>query len=457
MKTAPSTTGDVSHALLIDLYELTMGDVYHREGLAERPATFSLFVRELPAARGYLVAAGLADVLTWLESFRFGDAELAVLDRLDRFDAGFLDWLSKLRFTGDVRAVPEGTIVFGEEPILEVDAPIAEAQLAETFLLNQITLQTTLATKASRFRHAARERGVVDFGLRRAQGIDAGMKLVRCGRLVGLAGTSNIAGADRYGLPASGTMAHSFVQAHVHELDAFMSFGRHVGNGAVLLVDTYDTPTGVERAIVAATELRAEGIAIGGIRLDSGDLVALARDARARLDAASFRDVQILASGGLDEHAISRLLDAGAPIDGFGVGSSLGTSADAPTLDSVYKLVAIDGRPVHKTSPGKATWPGPKQVWRDDDWSGDVLALSDEAPPRPDSHPLLEFVMRKGERTTAGCRDLAAAHEHFDRQWRALPEPCKHLTAPAVYPLAWSDRLVETLEQLDAAPINGNS
>jgi nicotinate phosphoribosyltransferase len=452
MTSAGSTGGDVSHALLIDLYELTMADAYRSEGLAERPATFSLFVRELPPERGYLVAAGLDDVLSWLEALQFGEDDLAAIARLGRFDAKFVDWLAKLRFTGDVRAVPEGTIVFGEEPILEVDAPIAEAQLAETFLLNQITLQTTLATKASRFRHAARGRAVVDFALRRTHGIDAGMKLVRCCRLVGLDGTSNIAAADRYGFPASGTMAHSYVQAHVSETDAFLTFGRHVGNGAVLLVDTYDTPRGVEHAIAAAKQLRAEGIELGGVRLDSGELAPLARDARRRLDDAGFPDVNIIASGGLDEHAISALLDDGAPIDGFGVGSSLGTSADAPTLDTVYKLVAIDGRPVHKTSPGKAIWPAPKQVWRTDDWSGDVLTLADEDQPGEESQPLLELMMRKGERTAAGRRDLAEARQHFDVQWQALPEPCKRLTAPVPYSIFPSDRLIAVVEELDGTP-----
>jgi nicotinate phosphoribosyltransferase len=439
----------VSEALLVDLYELTMADVYRREGLAERPATFSLFIRDLPPQRGYLVAAGLADVLDWLEALRFDADDIAAIDRLNRFDPPFLQWLADLRFTGDVRAVPEGTVVFGSEPILEVDAPIAQAQLAETFLLNQITLQTTLATKASRFRHAARGRSVVDFGLRRAQGMDAGMKLVRCCKIVGLDGTSNVAAADRYHVPATGTMAHSFVQAHVDEFDAFLRFGRDMGDGAVLLVDTYDTARGVERAIDAALRLRDEGIEIAGIRLDSGDLAVLSRDARRHLDDASFAGARILASGGLDEHAIQRLVDGGAPIDGFGVGSSLATSTDAPTLDSVYKLVSVDGRAVHKTSTGKATWPGAKQVWRGVGWTGDVLGLSDEPPPSPDAEPLLEVVMRGGERTPAGARGLEDASERFERSWRTLPDVYRYLTSPAAYPVTPSQQLAALAAAID--------
>ncbi|HZP31498.1 MAG TPA: nicotinate phosphoribosyltransferase [Acidimicrobiia bacterium] len=439
---------DVRHALLVDLYELTMVDAFHREGLAEEPSTFSLYVRHLPPGRGYLVAAGLADALTWLEELHFDAADLAALERVGGFGDEFLRWLSCVRFTGDVRAVPEGTIVFEHEPILEVDAPIGQAQLAETFLLNQVTLQTTLATKASRFRHAAGDASVVDFALRRTHGIDAGMKLARCCRIVGLGGTSNVAASDRYGFPASGTMAHSFVQAHDDETDAFRTFAQYMTDRAVLVVDTYDTATGVGHAIEVARELAAHGTAIRGIRLDSGDLAALARDARARLDAAGLGNVLIFASGGLDEHAIEELRAAGAPIDGYGVGSSLGTSADAPVLDSVYKLVEFAGRPVVKTSTGKATWPGPKQVWRDARWSGDVLALRDEPAPGARWRPLLEEVMRAGIRTDAGRRDLAAVAAHFDAGWESLPEPIKHLTDPAPYPTLPSTRLVELAEEL---------
>jgi len=380
----------------------------------------------------------------------FGPEELTVVEGLGLFSPEYLDWLGTLHFTGAVRAVPEGTVVFAEEPILEVDAPMAEAQLAETFLLNQITLQTTLATKAARCRQAAGGRAVVDFALRRCQGIDAGMKLARICGLVGLTATSNVAGAGRYGVPASGTMAHAFVQAHDDELDAFRSFASAFGDATVLLVDTYDTRRGIERAIRVAGEMRERGVELRGIRLDSGDLAALADHARRRLDDAGFDDVQIFASGGLDEHEVHRLLDVDhAPIDGFGLGSSLGVSADAPTLDTVYKLVSYDGRPVRKTSTGKATWPGAKQVWRACDWSEDVVALAEEPPPGVDYQPLLDTVMLDGRRTGAGCRQLPQAKEHFEQQWEELPQSLRRLTDPQRHPVCISAALRHTASEID--------
>lgn len=445
-----TTQADVSHRLLVDLYELTMADAYRCEGMADQTATFSLFVRALPPERGYLVAAGLDDALRWLEDLRFGPDEMAVVERLGMFGPDFLAWLGELRFTGSVRAVPEGTIVFADEPLLEVEAPIAQAQLAETYLLNQVTLQTTLASKAARCRQAASGRAVVDFALRRTQGIDAGMKLARVCGLVGLAGTSNIAGADRYGVPASGTMAHSFVQAHRDETDAFRAFARSYGAATVLLVDTYDTARGVERAIEVAKEVGRQGVEIRGIRLDSGDLANLARTARARLDDSGLTNVQIFASGGLDEHEIHRLVhDEQAPIDGFGVGSALGVSADAPHLDTVFKLVAFDGRPVRKTSTGKATWPAPKQVWRSPDFSGDTLGLAEEAPPTSGHRGLMVEAMRHGQRTPAGRQSLAGASRHFEHQWGQVPDALRHLREPAPYPVEISPGLRALAEQLD--------
>ena len=437
-------------SLLVDLYELTMVEVYRRKAMAERPATFSLFVRTLPPERGYLVAAGLDDVLGWLEQLHFGPTELAAIERLGVFEGAFLDWLANLRFTGTVRAVPEGTVVFAGEPILEVDAPMAQAQLAETFLLNQVTLQTTLASKAARFRHAAAGRPVVDFGLRRSQGVDAGMKVARICGLVGLAGTSNVAGGDRYAVPVSGTMAHSFVLAYLDETDAFRAFASTYGPATVLLVDTFDTRAGIDRAVRVADEMRARGVELRGIRLDSGDVGADARWARQRLDAAGFPDMRILASGGLDEHEIHRLLEVEqAPIDGFGVGSSLAVSADVPTLDTVYKLVAYDGRPVRKTSTGKATWPGAKQVWRAADAGHDVLALSEEPPPGPGYEPLLEVVMAGGRRAGAGRRSLADARHHFERGWQRLGEATRRLDAPEPPPVHVSAPLRRLADDLD--------
>lgn len=441
---------DVAPALLVDLYELTMADVYRREGMDARPATFSLFVRTLPRHRGWLVAAGLDDVLRWLEELRFGERELAALDRLGLFDPAFLDWLGDLRFTGSVRAVPEGTLVFPDEPILEVDAPVAQAQVAETFLLNQVTLQTVLATKAARCRAAAGDRVVVDFAMRRTHGIDAAMKLARVSRIVGLAATSNVAAADRYGLPVTGTMAHSLVQAHDRELDAFRAFAAAYRDATVLLVDTYDSVRGIEHAIRVAAECRDRGVRIRGIRLDSGDLVALARHARRRLDEEGFPDVQIFASGGLDEYEIDRLVRVeAAPIDGFGVGTALAVSDDAPGLDAVYKLTEFDGRPVRKTSAGKATWPGAKQVWRAADWSGDVLALGAEPAPGADHTPLLAEVMRAGRRTGAGRAPLAGCAEWFERGWAALPGALKDLRDPPPYPVRVSEALRGLAREVD--------
>jgi nicotinate phosphoribosyltransferase len=437
-----------STVLLTDLYELTMVAAYVAEGMAERPAAFSLFVRTLPERRGYLVAAGLEAVLDYLEGLRFDDEDLAALDRLGIFDASFLDYLAGLRFTGNVRAVAEGSVVFAGEPLLEVDAPIAQAQLAETFALNQVTTATTLASKAARVRHAAKGRPAIDFGLRRAHGVDAGMALARAARICGLGGTSNVAGADRFGVPASGTMAHSFIQAYGDEREAFTVFARHFGPRTVFLVDTFDTRTGLERAIDVAADCRAGGVEPMGVRLDSGDLLELSRHARRRLDDAGFPEMKVLVSGGLDEYEIERLLDAGAPIDGFGVGSSLAVSSDVPVLDTVYKLVDYDGRPVRKTSEGKATWPGRKQVWRHWNDRADTLGLLEEAAPAG-GEPMLEEVMGDGRRTAAGRPDLGRASARFEEQWGRLPEEVRRLRDPDRWPVRPSERLERLTEQVD--------
>lgn len=440
-------TGRVLSSLLTDLYELTMAAAYLDEGMAERPATFSLFVRDLPPERGYLVAAGLDDALTWLEQLDFGDEAIEALDHLDMFDDTFLEWLRDLRFSGAVRAVPEGTVVFGEEPILEVDAPLGVAQIAETYLLNQITLQTVLATKCARCVDAAAGAAVVDFALRRTQGVDAGMKLVRCGRIAGVAATSNVAGAARYDAPASGTMAHAFVQAHPDETDAFRAFARRYREGTVLLVDTYDTVQGVERAIEVGREMRDEGVELRGVRLDSGDLEQLSKQARAMLDDAGFPEMQVFASGGLDEFEIERLRDAGSPIGGYGVGTAMGVSKDAPALDSVYKLVEVDGRPVRKTSEGKEIWPGRKQVWRRPGFGGDVLGTADEAGPEG-ADPLLVEVVRDGERVDADATDLEAAAERCRAALDAIPDGVRKLRDAETYPVDVSGALRSVTEGL---------
>lgn len=444
-------------ALFTDVYQLTMAAAYVADGFAEKPATFSLFVRTLPASRGYLVAGGLDAALDFLEDYRFTDADLEALAAFDRFDDAFLDYLSDLRFEGTVRAVPEGRLVFADEPILEIDAPVGVAQLVETFLLNQVTTQTTLNTKAARMRHAAAGRAVLDFAARRCQGTEAAMKLTRADVIVGLAGTSNVAGAAAYGLPVSGTMAHSFVQAHPDETDAFRTFGNLFGADSVFLVDTYDTRRGVARALEVAEEMRAaDGTEIRGIRLDSGDLETLARQARTMMDDAGFENVQIFASGGLDEHQIAELVASGAPIDGYGVGSALGVSSDAPVLNSVYKLVAFDGRDVRKTSTGKESWPGAKQVWRASDAAADVLATIGEEAPLPGASPLLTDVVRDGARTAlAPTRSdlrsmLDDAREWFEHDWGALPDGVRDLSDPEAYPVGVSDALRDLTKRVDA-------
>ena len=442
----------VPDVLLTDLYELTMVSALVAEGAVDTPAVFSLFIRNAPRSRGYLVAAGLDDVLAFLQSFRFTDQDLAALRRLASFDSAFLDWLADVRFTGAVRAVPEGRIVFPEEPLIEITAPFGEAQLLETWLLNQVTFQTVLATKAARCRHAAGGRTLVDFSLRRTHGTDAGMKVARTSAMVGFAATSNVAAALRYGLSASGTMAHSYVLAHPSELDAFRAFARHHVEDPVLLVDTYDTATGIDHAIEVGRELAASGTGrrLAAVRLDSGDLEELSRLARGRLDAAGLSDVKVFASGGLAEREIAALVEAAAPIDGFGVGTQLGVSEDAPTLESVYKLVEVDGRPVAKYSTGKETLPGAKQVWRRTAFGGDILGMLGQKAPERGAEPLLVEVEPKPAASPALA--VTEARERFEVDWAGLPEDYKRLEEPPRYPVDISPELQAMKTELGRCP-----
>ncbi len=346
--------------LLTDLYELNMAASYLRRDM-DGLATFSLYVRGLPKARGFLVAAGLESCLDFLESFSFTDDELAALGSMG-FDDRALEDLSTLRFSGDVWAVPEGRVVYSEEPMLEVTAPVAVAQVVETVLLNQITLHTTLASKAARYVLAAEGRQLVDFAFRRTHGVEAAMAIARASALVGFAATSNVEAARRYELTVAGTMAHSFIEAFPTEGEAFRAFAEDHPNRTTFLVDTYDSLGGVRAAIEMIRDLGLDGAL--GVRLDSGDLDVLARGARALLDEAGLPEARIFASGGLDELEVHELVRAGAPVDAFGIGTQLGVSADAPYVDSVYKLVEYDGRPVMKLSSAKVSPPGRKQVWR---------------------------------------------------------------------------------------------
>jgi nicotinate phosphoribosyltransferase len=409
--------------LRTDLYELNMAASYLRRGM-HAAATFSLYVRDMPKERGFLVAAGLEDCLSFLETFSFEEDELEAL-RGFGFDERAIEDLREVRFDGEVWAVPEGRIVHAKEPILEVTAPIAVAQLVETMLLNQVTLHTTLASKAARYVLAAEGRTMVDFSFRRTHGVEAARAAARDSAIVGFEATSNVEAAREFGLTVAGTMAHSFITAFDDEREAFQAFAEDHPHRTTFLVDTYDTAGGVRNAIDVILELDPPGEI--GVRLDSGDLDRLAREARRLLDHAGLGRAQIFASGGLDEHEIAELVRGGAPVDAFGVGTQLGVSADAPYVDSVYKLVEYEGRPVVKLSPAKATAPGRKQVWRGP--KEDVLGLRDEAAPGPNHEPLLEPVMRAGRRLGTPPT-IAEMRERFERDLAALPVKAARLTHP---------------------------
>jgi nicotinate phosphoribosyltransferase len=444
---APRGAGDppAGGALLLDLYQLTMAQSYFAEGMHLRPATFSLYTRRLPRGWGYLVAAGLDDALAYLEGFAFCESDLAFLEETGLFRADFLAFLAGVRFTGDVRALPEGTVFFPDEPVLEVTAPVLEAQLVETIVLQEIHFQSLVAGKAARCVEVAGGRTLVDFGLRRTHGADAGMRVARASYLAGFDSTSNVLAGKAYGIPIAGTMAHSYIEAFADELAAFRAYARSFPDRAILLVDTYDTVEGARRAAVVAGELAERGHRLVGVRLDSGDLSVLAREVRAVLDAARCEAVTIFASGGLDELDVAELLAAGVPIDGFGIGSRLGTVADSPYLDMAYKLVAFDGRPTLKLSPTKATWPGSKQVWRmtaNGELAFDVVGLAGEEEPEG-GEPLLVPVMERGQRVWQDS--LEGARRRCAEQRATLPERCRRLDAGA-YEVERSRPLAELTE-----------
>lgn len=440
-------------ALWTDLYELNMAASYLRRAM-NGPATFSLFVRHLAPERGYLVAAGLADCLSYIESYGFAADELAYLRDAYAFDEATLQAFASLHFSGDVWAVPEGRIVLADEPLIEVTAPIAQGQLLETHLLNQMTFQTTIASKAARCVVAAGDREVVDFSFRRTQSPEAGISVARISAMVGFAGTSNVEAARRFGLRAIGTMAHSYIQAFPTEREAFRAFAEDFPNSTTFLVDTFDTLDGVRSAIAIAAELDL-GQKVG-IRLDSGDLGRLAQDSRRLLDDAGLTDARILASGGLDEYEIGRLVTELAPIDVFGVGTKMGVSADAPFLDSVYKLVAYEGRPVMKLSPAKVTAPGAKQVFRR--LTGpfdDVVGLREEPVP-PGREPLLVPLMRDGRRLDDGF-DLQSARERFESDLDRIPEATRRIQLPDPILARRSARLNDLIARTERSHLSEGS
>jgi nicotinate phosphoribosyltransferase len=447
----PGLLDPAGAALLVDLYELTMSASYLARGLNDE-AVFELFPRRLPPGRDWLLAAGLGPTLELLRELRYGEREIAYLRSLSLFKEEFLEYLAEFRFTGDIEAIPEGTVTFANEPLLRVTAPLIEAQLIETILLNQINFQTMIATKAARIVLAAgggtpgAGDRVVDFSPRRDHGVDAAMKVARSAAVAGCGGTSNVAAAMRYGLRPVGTMAHSYVLAFENEEEAFRCFVESFPSGTVLLVDTYDTLQGVRNAIAAAREA---GVELEGIRLDSGDLLTLSRAARELLDESRMEDTSIAASGDLHEGRIGDLVAAGAPIDLWGVGTDLGTSRDSPVVNGVYKLVANrrDGEwhGVWKRSADKATVPGPKQVFRTragDAIAGDVIAAADE---ELDGEPLLRPAMRAGD--ISSSESLDQIRERATAQLASLPEELRRPgpAGAAPYAVRYSDRLKATI------------
>jgi nicotinate phosphoribosyltransferase len=415
-----------------------MLQAYYAEGLTAS-ATFELFFRQLPANRNYVVAAGLNDVLDYIENLHFTDNDVEWLKQTGRFSEALLEQLRALRFTGDVYAVPEGTIVFAQEPVLQVVAPLPEAQLIETYALNQIHLQSVCASKAARIVTAAQGRTVVDFGSRRAHGTDAALKVARTSYIAGAAGTSNVLASRIYNIPAYGTMAHSYVQAHADEKAAFRAFVRQFP-ATILLVDTYDTLEGLGQVIDLAAEL-GTAFKIIAVRLDSGDLLALSRSARRLLDEAGLGHVKIFATSGLNEDKIASLLQHEAPIDGFGVGTELAVSKDAPAIDFSYKLTEYDGEPRMKLSTNKMHAPGRKQVFRSyraGQMAGDVIGRCDEA---LEGQSLLQPVMRCGRRLDGGRVPQEDARAHARAQLAALPDQLKGLRTASAYEVSLSPAL----------------
>lgn len=431
--------------LLTDLYELTMVGAYRAAGMRGR-AVFELFVRRLPRARGFLVAAGLEQALAFLEDFEIGEPELGELERSGRVSRELLGRLRHLRFTGDVEAVPEGTVVFENEPLLRVVAPLPEAQVVESRLMNLVHFQTVIASTAARSVLAAPGRLLVDFGLRRAHGYEAGLLSARASYLAGFDGTSTVLAGVRFGIPLYGTMAHSFVEAHDSELEAFRHYARIDPENAVFLIDTYDTEVAARKVVALARE----GIRARSVRIDSGDLAAHARRVRRILDEGGLRGCAIFASGGLDEYAVRDLVSKGAPIDGFGIGTRLDTAAEAPYLDCAYKLEEYAGRARRKRSEGKATWPGKKQVYRVYDERGvmrsDLVTLANA---REEGEALLAPVMRSGRRLHAP-EPLEAIRERAARSLGSLPDHLRALDVEPRYPVHIGSPLQRLAAELDA-------
>ena len=436
--------------LTTDLYELNMVQAYLDRG-ENKTAVFEFFVRRLPERRGFLLAAGLEDALGFLETMRYADADIAWLRGTGRFRDNLLDYLASFRFTGDVHAIPEGSVCFPNEPLIRITAPLPQAQLVESRLINILHFQTMIASKAARMVLAAPGKILSDFGLRTAHGAEAGLYSARASYIAGFGGAANVLAGQRYGIPIVGTMAHSFIQVHDDEATAFENYARSRPDGVILLIDTYDTEAGARKVVELAPRLKADGIAIRGVRIDSGDLIASARKVRRIFDDGGLNDVIILVSGGINEDTLQTMVAARAPIDGFGIGVNLDASIDAPSLDCAYKLQEYAGTPKRKLSEGKITWPGRKQVWRtydtDGRMAGDVLSLES------DSHPgetLIAPVMRGGERI-APPPSLQQIRDRAARDLARLPEPLRQLVPGTAYPVTVADTLQALAAEMSPA------
>jgi len=423
--------------LTTDLYELNMVQAYLDQA-EDKEAVFEFFVRRLPARRGFLLAAGLDDALAYLESLRFSSSEIDWLKSTGRFRSNLIDYLAGFRFTGDVHAMPEGTACFADEPLIRITAPLPMAQLVETRLINILHFQTLIASKAARMVLAAPGKILSDFGLRTAHGAEAGLFSARASYIAGFAGAANVLAGERYGIPVVGTMAHSFVQVHDDEMIAFENFARARPEGVILLIDTYDTEAGTRKVVDLAPKLKADGIAIRGVRIDSGDLAGMARNVRVILDAGGLKDVIILASGGINEDVLQTMMAGKAPIDGFGIGVNLDASIDAPSLDCAYKLQEYAGKPRRK------------QIWRayssDGRMCGDILSLENDS---LSGEQLISPVMRAGKRLTP-APTLAQVRERAARELARLPEPLRKLEAGVDYPVQISETLRALAAQIDA-------
>ena len=441
----PLPAGDIG--LLTDFYELTMAQSYFAEGM-DGEATFSLYVREYPPGRGYLVAAGIDDALDCLAALSFNGESVDYLRSTGTFTDDFLEYLRDFRFTGSVRAMAEGSLFFTDEPVLEVTGPVIAAQLAETIVINQVQYQTLLATKSARCVDAADGRPLADFAARRTHGSEAALRMARASYIAGFGATSNVLAARRYGIPPTGTMAHSYITSFDDEAAAFRAYARRFPERSILLLDTYDTINAAHIAVQVAKELEADGHRLTGVRLDSGDFDALSRQVRNILDEAGMDYVRIVASGGLDEYELERLVRGGAPIDMFGVGTRVGVSGDAPWCDMVYKMVCYAGRPVMKLSDGKASLPGGKQVFRQYDadarMAGDVIALENESV--SPGTPLLEVAMADGWRVTAS--NIDDARRRVADGLASLPDEYRKLREPARYPVSVSPGVARLDQQI---------